>query len=475
MTLHRMAIPPDFILGAAASAWQTEGWAGKKEGQDSWMDAWYKQARHVWHNGYGPAVATNLYERYPEDVAFMQLAGLTHYRTSINWSRFFTDYENGVVDEDYAAWFDGYLDAIIAAGIEPMICLEHYELPAQLFTSLGGWASRKVVDLYVMYAEKVFERYHPKVSRWFTFNEPIVVQTRVYLDAVRWPYEQNTATWMQWNHHKNLATALAVKRFKEKGYPGTIGCILNPEVTYARSSAPHDQRAADMYDLFYNRVFLDPMVLGEYPQALCECLAEHGVQWQCREEDLIVIRENTVDELGINLYYPHRVKAPSRAWNPQTPFHPAFYYEPFELPGRRMNPHRGWEIYPQIIYDMAMRIQQDYRNIPWFVAENGMGVENEGRYRNAEGVIEDDYRIAFIGEHLYQALKAREAGANCQGYMLWAFTDNVSPMNAFKNRYGLIEIDLAHQRDRRAKKSAYWYRTLRDNRMLSVNIDDEWK
>lgn len=140
-----------------------------------------------------------------------------------------------------------------------------------------------------------------------------------------------------------------------------------------------------------------------------------------------------------------------------------------------MIPHRGWEIYPQIIYDMAMRIKQDYRNIPWFVAESGMGVENEGRYRNADGVIEDDYRIAFIGEHLYQALKAREEGANCQGYMLWAFTDNVSPMNAFKNRYGLIEIDLTHQRDRRAKKSAYWYRTLRDNRMLSVNIDDEWK
>ena len=137
MTLHQMAIPPDFILGAAASAWQTEGWVGKKAGQDSWMDAWYKQARHVWHNGYGPAVATNLYERYPEDVALMQLAGLTHYRTSINWSRFFTDYENGVVDEDYATWFDGYLDAIIAAGIEPMICLEHYELPAHLFTSLG--------------------------------------------------------------------------------------------------------------------------------------------------------------------------------------------------------------------------------------------------------------------------------------------------------------------------------------------------
>jgi beta-glucosidase len=90
-------------------------------------------------------------------------------------------------------------------------------------------------------------------------------------------------------------------------------------------------------------------------------------------EELAIIREHTVDELGINLYYPHRVKAPSRAWHPHTPFHPAWYYEPFELPGRRMNASRGWEIYPQIIFDMAMRIKNDYRNIPWFVAESGMG------------------------------------------------------------------------------------------------------
>ncbi|CDL11048.1 Beta-glucosidase [Klebsiella pneumoniae IS46] len=93
MTTVRMTIPDDFILGAAASAWQTEGWSGKKPGQDSWPDLWYKNDRHVWHNGYGPAVATDFINRFQEDVQLMKLAGLTHYRTSINWSRFLTDYE----------------------------------------------------------------------------------------------------------------------------------------------------------------------------------------------------------------------------------------------------------------------------------------------------------------------------------------------------------------------------------------------
>ena len=468
MSTKQIAIPQDFILGAAASAWQTEGWSGKKPGQDSWIDLWYKNDRHVWHNGYGPAVATDFINRFREDVALMKQAGLTHYRTSINWSRFLTDYENATVDEEYAAYYDALFDEMHRQGIEPMICLEHYELPGVLLDTYGGWASKHVVELFVRYAEKVF-------ARWFTFNEPIVVQTRVYLDALRWPYEQNTGTWMQWNHHKVLATAKVVKLFREKGYRGSVGCILNPEVTYPRSRAPHDVRAAEMYDLFYNRLFLDPLVHGRYPAELFTLLEQHQVEWEYTADELALIADNTVDELGINLYYPHRVKAPSRAWHPDTPFHPAYYYEPFELPGRRMNRSRGWEIYPRIIYDMAMRIKKDYRNIDWFVAESGMGVENEAQFRNRDEIIDDTYRIDFISEHLYYTLLAREEGANCHGYMLWAFTDNVSPMNAFKNRYGLIEIDLDNQRARRAKKTASWFRQLRDTRRLTLQVDDEWK
>ena len=475
MSTKQITIPQDFILGAAASAWQTEGWRGKKPGQDSWIDLWYKNDRHVWHNGYGPAVATDFINRFREDVALMKQAGLTHYRTSINWSRFLTDYENATVDEEYAAYYDALFDEMHRQGIEPMICLEHYELPGALLEKYGGWASKHVVELFVRYAEKVFDRYHGKVTRWFSFNEPIVVQTRVYLDALRWPYEQNTGTWMQWNHHKVLATAKVVKLFREKGYDGSVGCILNPEVTYPRSRAPHDVRAAEIYDLLYNRVFLDPLVHGRYPQELVTLLEQHQVEWDYTADELALIADNTVDELGINLYYPHRVKAPSRAWHPETPFHPAYYYEPFELPGRRMNRSRGWEIYPRIIFDMAMRIKKEYRNIDWFVAESGMGVENEAQFRNREGVIDDTYRIDFISEHLYYALLAREEGANCRGYMLWAFTDNVSPMNAFKNRYGLIEIDLENNRARRAKKSATWFRQLRDERVLTLSVDDEWK
>lgn len=471
-------VPDNFIIGAASSAWQTEGWTGKKDFQDSYLDLWYKNNKNVWHNGYGPAVATDFYNRYKEDIQLMKQIGLTHYRTSINWARFLTDYENAIVDEEYASHYENVIDELLNNGIEPMICLEHYELPAVLFEKYGGWGSKHVVELFEKYAEKVFNRYGSRVKHWFTFNEPIVVQTRVHLDAIRWPFEQNTRKWMQWNYNKSLATAKVVRLFKQmqlkEKFGAKIGNIINPEVTYARSSAEHDQKAARIYDLFFNRVFLDPSIKGEFPSELFELMEKHDITFDYTEDELKLIKENTVDYVGLNLYFPHRVKARTAAWNEDTPFHPEYYYDKHELTGKKMNPYRGWEIYPQIMYDIALRMKEEYGNIEWFVAENGMGVENEHRFKNEDNIIQDDYRIEFINEHLQWLLKAVDEGSNCTGYMLWAFTDNVSPMNAFKNRYGLVEINLNENRNRSLKKSGYWYKELIESRQLEV-LEEEYK
>lgn len=476
MQTKTIQIPEDFILGASLSAWQSEGWSGKKDSQDSYMDLWYKNNKNVWHNGYGPTTATDFKNRYKEDIGYMKQIGLTHFRTSINWSRFLIDYEEGVVDEDYANYISDMIDECLRQGVEPMICLEHYEVPAALFQEYGGWGSKHVVDLFIKYAEKVFEWFGDRVKHWFTFNEPVVVQTRVYLDAIRYPFEQNTNTWMQWNYNKVLATAKVVELFKQKGMDkhAKIGIILNPEVTYARSSSAHDQEAARMYDLFFNRTFLDPCIKGVYPEELFELLEKHQVSVDIREDELTLISKNTVDYVGINLYFPNRVKTRTNAWNPDAPFHPAYYYEPFEMPGKKMNPYRGWEIYPDIMHDMAMRLKNDYGNIEWFIAENGMGVENEERFLS-EGIIQDDYRIEFIGNHLEALLKAVDDGAKCKGYMLWAFSDNVSPMNAFKNRYGLVSIDLENNLRRSLKKSAYWFKDVIETRSLTIEDKSVYK
>lgn len=461
-------IPENFILGAGSSAWQTEGWKGKKEGQDSFLDSWYKNESFVWNDGYGPGVATDFMEKYPEDIALMKEMHLTHYRTSINWSRFFTDYEKLVVDEEYAKHIDNVIDNLVEAGVEPMICLEHYEVPEYLMKKYDGWSSKKVVDLYAEYARIAFERYADRVKHWFTFNEPIVIQTRCYLDAVRWPHEQNSKKWMLWNYHKALASAKATKVFHESNYSGRIGCILNPEMVYARSTSPEDQHAKEMYDLFYNRIFFDPMVKGEYSNQLIELCKQYDIYFDPTEEELAMIKKNTVDFLGINQYYPKRVQAPRYEWNKGTPFSPEMYYEMFDLPGKNINKSRGWEIYPQIMYDISIYMKENYPEVPWLITENGMGVEGEERFITEDGIVDDNYRIEFIRQHLYFLLKAIEEGSKCEGYMLWAFTDCVSPMNAFKNRYGFVRIELNENRDRRLKKSSYWFKRLIDRKSLCI-------
>lgn len=475
----KVDLPEGFFLGAAASAWQTEGWDGKKEFQDSYIDLWYKENKNVWHNGYGPAVATDYFNRYKEDIVHMKEIGLDCYRTSLNWSRFLTDYENVIVDEDYAKYYEDMLDEMIANGIEPMVCLEHYEIPGELFKKYDGFNSKHVVDLFVKYATKAFERFGDKVKYWFAFNEPVVVQTRIHLDALRYPFYQDSKAWMQWNYNKALATNMIMKVYKEGGFRkegGKFGTIVNIETAYPRGNAPRDLKAADMYDLFYNRIFLDPAILGQYEDGFFELLEKHGILMDYTEDELEIIKENTLDWIGINLYHPNRVKERTKAVHEDAPFHPDFYYEDFNMPGKKMNPYRGWEIYPKIMYDMAIKMRDKYNNFEWFVAESGMGVENEKTNKDESGIIQDDYRIDFISMHLDWLIKGINEGSNCKGYMLWAFTDNVSPMNAFKNRYGLVEIDLEDNRNRILKKSAYFYKDVIKNKVFEVeDSENEYK
>lgn len=179
--------------------------------------------------------------------------------------------------------------------------------------------------------------------------------------------------------------------------------------------------------------------------------------FECSSDELALIRENTVDYLGLNYYHPHRVKAPEISPNSLTvDWMPDKYYDEYEMPGRRMNVDKGWEIYPKAIYDIAMDVKNNYGNMEWFISENGMGVSREERYINPQGTIEDDYRIQFIQEHLYWLHKAIEEGANCFGYHLWTPIDCWSWRNAYKNRYGFISNNIQTQ-VKTIKKSGYWF------------------
>mgnify|MGYP002477605325 FL=1 len=213
---------------------------------------------------------------------------------------------------------------------------------------------------------------------------------------------------------------------------------------------------------------MDASVNGEFPAELVEILDKENALWESTEDELKLIRNNTVDLLGINFYHPNRVQRPKYSANSlAVDFMPNKFWQEFELPSCRMNVDKGWEIYPKAVYDIAKDVQENYGNIDWFISENGMGVSNEERYMNSQGIIEDDYRIQFIKEHLYWLNKAMEEGSNCLGYHLWTPIDCWSWLNAYRNRYGLISTNI-HTQVKSLKKSAHWFKALSDSNAFEI-------
>lgn len=307
--------------------------------------------------------------------------------------------------------------------------LVHFDLPVELLHQYGGWESKKVVDLFVIFAKKCFQLFGDKVKEWITFNEPMVIPEGGYLYKFHYPLKVDGKAAVQIIYNLNLASAKAVKAYHDycaenSIKDGRIGIVINLTPAYPRSEKPEDVAAAHFAE---------------------------------------IIKHNTVDYLGVNYYHPARAKARETQLDPSLGWLPEKHFEDYEWPEARINPHRGWEIYPQAIYDIAINIRDNYGNIPWYISENGMGVEGEAKFRNADGIIDDDYRIDFIKEHLQWLHKGIEEGANCFGYHLWTPIDCWSWMNAYKNRYGLIAVDDLATQKKTIKKSGMWYKKLSEN------------
>lgn len=341
--------------------------------------------------------------------------------------------------------------------------LYHFDMPMAL-QEKGGWLNRDTVDAYVEFARTCFELFGGKVKKWFTHNEPIVPVEAGYLYQFHYPAEINMAHAVQVGYHEMLSSAKAIKAYREMNLDGEIGIILNLTPSYPRDENNSDDvKASIIADAMFNRSFLDPSIKGEFPKELVELVKELDMVPDIHEGDLEIIKENTIDLLGINYYQPRRVKAKETPVNHEHSPMPDDYFDNYEMPGRKMNPHRGWEIYEKGIYDILINVRDNYGNIPCFISENGMGVEGEEKFRNAEGIIEDDYRIEFVSEHLKYVHQAIQEGANCLGYHMWTCMDNWSWLNAYKNRYGFISVDLDNDYKRSIKISGRWFKKVSDN------------
>ncbi|MDZ5711416.1 glycoside hydrolase family 1 protein [Jeotgalibacillus haloalkalitolerans] len=449
--------PDGFWWGAASSAPQSEGALAEDGKAQTVWDAWFEREADRFFDHRGPVDAEGFFYRMKEDVALMKDCGLNSFRTSISWARLLPD---GVhVSRKAVLFYREMLLELKQQGIEPVVNLYHFDLPLHLYEQ-GGWENRKTVEAFSFYANTVFEQLGDLADYWTTFNEPIVPVEMGYLNHYHLPAVYEPARACQAGYHTMIAHAEAVRVFRKVIPHGKIGMILNLMPNYPRTESPEDQEAAFYADLIFNRSFLDPSVKGVIPQELKELLKKEQISVDIQSGDDELIRQGKVDFLGVNYYQPRRVQEGDASADKLTDR----YFLPYSWPGARINPHRGWEIYERGLYDISIRIRDEYCNIPWYVAENGMGVE--GEKPDSKNRINDQYRIWFYEDHLAMLHKGIGEGSNCFGYHVWTFIDNWSWLNAYKNRYGLVHLDLESGR-RIKKESAEWFKSLSASNVLT--------
>ena len=451
--------PDNFWWGSASSAPQTEGHSLAGGKSATIWDRWFQLEPSRFHQQIGPANTSGFYQHWREDIALLKQLNHNTFRTSISWARLIPS-GCGALNPQAVDFYQQMIDEMLALGITPFINLFHFDMPL-VMQQQGGWENRAVVAAYADYADRCFQLFGDRVKHWFTFNEPIVPVEAGYLYDFHYPNVVDFKRAVTVAYHTMLAHALAVEKYRQRQQGGEIGIILNLTPSYPRSAHPADQQAANIADLMFNRSFLDPALRGEYPAQLVKLLAQHRQLPVCLPGDSELLASGIVDLLGVNYYQPRRIKCRDSVVNPDSPLMPEQFFEHYQMPGRKMNPYRGWEIYEPGIYDILTNLRQNYANPRCFISENGMGVENEGRFAQ-QGQIQDDYRIDFVREHLQWVHRAIAEGSQCLGYHMWTFIDNWSWCNAYKNRYGFVELDLQTQQ-RKVKKSGEWFaRTARD-------------
>lgn len=431
-------LPPGFLLGAATSAFQIEGAAAEDGRGASIWDRFCAEEGRI-EGGGDATVSCDHYHRMDGDLDLLASLGVDAYRFSIAWPRLLPE-GRGRVEARGVAHYDRLVDALLARNITPIATLYHWDLPVALHDA-GGWPARSTAEAFGEYAALCFERFGDRVAWWVSINEPWIAAVLGYELGVHAPGHQDVAESFAAAHHLLLAHGRAAAALDASGQRAQIGV--------AHSLFPHEPASDDAADVaashasdgYVNRLYLDPLQRGAYPEdmlALYE--AAIGNLDVIRPGDLAAIGARS-DFIGVNYYTRRRVAAAPQKrpwpWQVQPP-----------VPGVART-DADWEIVPQSFTDLLLRLAADYPDVPLLVTENG-GVFGDGP--DAGGTVHDHRRIRFLHDHLAALLAAHAAGAPVAGYCHWSLLDNFEWALGYAPRFGLIHVDYATQ-ERRIKES----------------------
>ncbi|WP_326824464.1 GH1 family beta-glucosidase [Streptosporangium sp. NBC_01756] len=435
-----LRFPEGFVWGAATAAYQIEG-AARDDGRGPSIWDTFSRTPGKVHAGHTGDVACDHYHRYPEDIRIMGDLGLSAYRFSISWPRIQPD-GSGPANSRGLDFYDRLVDGLHGAGITPIVTLYHWDLP-QTLEDRGGWTNRETAERFAEYAEIVHARLGDRVETWTTLNEPWCSAFLGYASGIHAPGRTEPELSFAAVHHLLLGHGLAAGALRAAG-AGRIGITLNLSPVLG-----DDAEAVSVVDGLQNRIFLDPVLRGEYPADVVG-RAGRFTDWSfVREGDLEII-SRPIDLLGVNYYNPQTVAA--RTGEPANPVYPGSEGISFprpDVPKTAM----GWPVQPFGLTDLLVRLSRDYPGTPLVITENGAAFDDVVE----AGQVHDTDRVAYLDGHLRAAHAAIEAGADLRGYLVWSLLDNFEWAEGYAKRFGIVHVDYATQQ-RTPKDSALWYR-----------------
>ncbi|MEW6704137.1 MAG: GH1 family beta-glucosidase [Pseudomonadota bacterium] len=440
--------PAGFLWGAATSAYQVEG---SPLADGAGPSIWHRFVRTpgMVRDGDTGDTACDHYRRMEGDVKLMAELGLKAYRFSIAWSRVMPQGQ-GAVNPAGLGFYERLVDALLGAGIQPMVTLYHWDLPAAL-NDRGGWLNPAIADWFADYAQVVFRALDDRVGLWATLNEPWVVADGGYLHGALAPGHRSLFEAAIASHQLMRAHGAAVQAYRAVGRH-QIGLVVNIEPKYAASEGAGDLAAAARAEAYMNRQYLDPVFLGRCPPELREVFGEASVQWH--EADFRLIGQ-PIDFLGVNYYTRAVVRHGDAAW----PLRAVSVRQP-----RATHTETGWEVYPQGLTDTLLRLRERYGAVPIYITENGAAFYDPPVA--AQGRVEDPLRVAYLREHLRALHQAIAQGVDVRGYFAWSLLDNLEWSHGYSKRFGLVHVDFDTQQ-RTPKDSARFY-----SRVIETNGAD---
>ena len=460
--------PSDFVWGAATASYQIEGAAAEDGRLPSIWDTYAATPGRV-HAGDTGAVACDHYHRTAEDLRHMRALGLDAYRFSLAWPRI-QPTGSGAFNPAGLAFYDRLIDDLLAAGIDPVVTMYHWDLP-QALEDAGGWPVRDTALRFADYAATVVDAYRDRVKVWTTLNEPWCSSFLGYAAGVHAPGRTEPAAALAAVHHLNLAHGLGARAVRESlGDAGTLSLTLNLHVVRPDDpTSAEDRDAVRQIDALANRAFLEPVLDGRYPEDLLADTAA-VTDWSFVHDGDLALTHTGLDVLGVNFYSTQRVRryVPGHEkvqadGHGRSRFSAWVGAEAVEfLPQPGPYTAMGWNIDPSGMTELLLRLRDTYPALPLMITENGAAFDD---VVTPDGRVHDADRVDYLRRHVDAVGQAMDAGADVRGYFVWSLLDNFEWAYGFSRRFGVIRVDY-DTLERTWKDSAHWYRDLLATRTL---------